>query len=103
AYAPMTVTLTLEDEIDVSRGDLLSQVNNAPRLATNLEAMLVWMHETPMRIGGSYLLKHTTNQTAATITAVRYRTNVSTMRKESSPTLGLNEIGRVELETTRPL
>ncbi len=103
AFAPMAVTVTLADEIDVSRGDLLSHVNNAPLLASELEAMVVWMDQQPLQVGRSYLLKHTTTETAATVTGVRYRTNVNTLRKEDTDRLALNEIGRVEIETSRPL
>jgi bifunctional enzyme CysN/CysC len=103
AFAPMAVVVTLEDEVDVSRGDQLVHVNNAPRLENRIEAMVVWMSETPLEVGKSYLLKHNTAQTSATVTGVRYRTNVSTMRREDADKLALNEIGRLSLETMRPL
>jgi bifunctional enzyme CysN/CysC len=103
AFAPMAVVVTLEDEVDVSRGDQLVHVNNAPRLENRIEAMIVWMSETPLEVGKSYLLKHNAAQTSATVTGVRYRTNVSTMRREEADKLALNEIGRLSLETMRPL
>ncbi|MCC6784609.1 MAG: adenylyl-sulfate kinase, partial [Planctomycetes bacterium] len=103
AFAPMAVTLTLADEIDASRGDVFAPVNNTPRLETRIEAMVVWMAEAPLEPGRSYLLKQTTNSTAATIGGVRYRTNVNSLHQEKTNTLGLNEIGRVEIETMRPL
>jgi bifunctional enzyme CysN/CysC len=103
AFAPMAVTLTLEDEIDVVRGDLFSHVHNVPRLQTRHEAMVVWMHETPLAAGRSYLVKHTTTMTPGRIVTLRYRTNVNTMRREETDSLACNEIGRVEFETNRPL
>ncbi|MFO1052324.1 MAG: sulfate adenylyltransferase subunit CysN [Planctomycetota bacterium] len=103
AYAPMAVTVTLQDEIDVSRGDVFAPINNTPRLETRIEAMVVWMAQTALEPGKSYLLKHSTNTTAATVSRVRYRTNVNSLHQESANTLALNEIGRVEIETVRPL
>ncbi|MGA1608996.1 MAG: sulfate adenylyltransferase subunit CysN [Planctomycetota bacterium] len=103
AHAPMSVVVTLTDEVDVSRGDVLSTVHNTPRLETRVEAMLVWMSETPMETGRTYVLKHTSSSTSGTVTQVRYRTNVNSMRKEDTDRLALNEIGRVEIEVVRPL
>ncbi|MBI5853560.1 MAG: sulfate adenylyltransferase subunit CysN [Planctomycetes bacterium] len=103
AFAPMAVTVTLADEIDASRGDVFAPVNNTPRLETRIEAMVVWMANEALESGKSYLLKHTTNTTSATVTGVRYKTNVNTLHQEKSGKLALNEIGRVEIETMRPL
>ncbi|MEM9881524.1 MAG: sulfate adenylyltransferase subunit CysN [Planctomycetota bacterium] len=104
AFAPMSVTVTLEDEIDVSRGDMLVHVNNRPRSGQAFEAMLVWMSETPMTPGGQYLIKHTTRQTPGVIADLRYRLDVNTLRKDDgADTLGLNEIGRVVVELARPV
>jgi bifunctional enzyme CysN/CysC len=103
AFAGMAVTVTLEDEIDVSRGDLLANVNNAPRVDHSVEAMVVWMHEEPLQPGNRYVVKHATNQSAATVTDLRYRINIGTLHKEDAAALALNEIGRVRLETMRPL
>ena len=103
AFAGMAVTVTLEDEIDCSRGDLLATPNNAPRVDHAVEAMVVWMAEEPMRPGNRYIIKHTANSSAATVTDLRYRTNVSTLHKEDAEALGLNEIGRVRIEAMRPL
>ncbi|MBX3462902.1 MAG: sulfate adenylyltransferase subunit CysN [Planctomycetes bacterium] len=103
AFAGMAVVLTLRDEIDVSRGDMLVGPNNAPPLANAVEAMVVWFAGAPLRPGARYLLKHTTTQTATTVTDLRYRINVGTLRRESAPELQMNEIGRVRLECSRPL
>lgn len=103
AFAGMSVVLTLVDEVDVSRGDLFAHVGNVPRLQTRHEAMVVWMHETPLEVERSYLLKHTAAMTSARVLDVRYRTNVNTLHREDAASLALNEIGRVEIETMRPL
>ncbi len=103
AFSPMPVTVRLDDEIDVSRGDMLVHPNNVPRVEREFEAMLVWMSEDPLSSGREYLLKQTTALTAAVVSAVRYRMNVNTLHREPCDDLRLNEIGRVRIETPRML
>ncbi|MEM9915941.1 MAG: sulfate adenylyltransferase subunit CysN [Planctomycetota bacterium] len=104
AFAPMSPTITLEDEIDVSRGDMLVHVNNQPKVAQAFEAMIVWMSEDAMKPGGQYLIKHPTRQTPGVIADLRYRMDVNTLHKhEEADTLDLNEIGRVVIELARPI
>ena len=103
AFAPMAVVMTLNDEIDISRGDMIVAPNNAPTLTNGVEAMLVWFHDAPMKPGASYLIKHTTSQTSATITDLRYRINVNDLHRETVPELAMNEVGRIHLECARPL
>ncbi len=103
AFAPMAVVMTLDDEIDISRGDMIVAPNNAPTLTNGVEAMLVWFHDAPMKPGASYLIKHTTSQTSATITDLRYRINVNDLHRETVPELAMNEVGRIHLECARPL
>jgi len=103
AFAPMAVVLTLEDEIDISRGDMIATPNNAPALANDVEAMVVWFDETPLKPGQNYLIKQTSAQTATSVADLRYRTNVGTLRRESAPELKMNEVGRIHLECARPL
>ena len=103
AFPPQSVALTLEDEIDVSRGDMLVHPNNMPRTARTFEAMLVWMDEKPMAKSTPFFLKHTTRTTRATIDRVRYRTDVNSLRKNEADNLTLNEIGRVTITTGQPL
>ena len=103
AFPPQSVTLTLEDEIDISRGDMLVHPNNMPRTARTFEAMLVWMDEKPMDKSTPFFLKHTTRTTRATIDRVRYRTDVNTLRKNEATSFILNEIGRVTITTGQPL
>ena len=104
AFAPMSPTVTLEDEIDVSRGDMLVHPNNQPKVAQAFEGMLVWMTDATLKPGGQYLIKHTTRQTPGVISDIRYRIDVNTMHKhEEADTLELNEIGRVVIELARPI
>ncbi len=103
AFPPQSVALTLEDEIDISRGDMLVHPNNMPRTARTFEAMLVWMDEKPMDKGTAFFLKHTTRTTRATIDRIRYRTDVNTLRKNEATNLALNEIGRVTITTGQQL
>ena len=103
AHAPMSVSFLLEDEIDVSRGDLIVPVENLPYIGKEAEAMLCWMHETPMQPGRKYLIKHTTNSTKGVITSIHCRMNVETMEEEEASVLGLNEIGRVSIRSATPL
>ena len=103
AFAPMAVTVTLTDEIDISRGDTIVAPNNAPDLANAVEAMVVWFDARPLKAGRQFLVKHTTTQAAATVTDLRYRINVGTLHRESAPELAMNEVGRIHLECARPL
>ena len=103
AMPPLAVTLTLEDEIDVSRGDMLVHPNNVPLIATRFEAMLVWMAEEPMQPGKQYFIKHTTNTTPGVVAEVRYRMDVNTLHREDAAQLALNEIGRCAFELEKPL
>ncbi|MEE9282001.1 MAG: sulfate adenylyltransferase subunit CysN [Myxococcota bacterium] len=103
AFAPMSVALTLDDEIDVSRGDMIVHPHNTPRVDHDVEAMVVWMAEEPMVPGKPYLIKHTTRTTSGTVTSLRHRVDVNTLGTESAPTLDLNEIGRCHLSLEQPL
>ncbi|MGB2568156.1 sulfate adenylyltransferase subunit CysN [Micromonospora citrea] len=105
AFPPMSVTVRLEDEIDISRGDLICRPNNAPAVSQDIEAMVCWMDETrPLQIGGKYAIKHTTRSARAIVRALHYRLDINTLhRDEAAGELKLNEIGRVRLRTTVPL
>ena len=103
AFAPMAVTLTLADDIDVSRGDVLAAPDALPFVADRFDAMLVWMSETPLLPGREYLVKQGARQTPGTVAALRYRVDVDTLRHEPAGQLGLNEIGRGELKLTEPV
>ncbi|WP_205789453.1 sulfate adenylyltransferase subunit 1 [Micromonospora sp. HM134] len=105
AFPPMSVTVRLDDEIDVSRGDMICRPNNAPTVAQDIEAMVCWMDETrPLEIGGRYVVKHTTRSARAIVRELHYRLDINTLhRDETSTALALNEIGRIRLRTTVPL
>ncbi len=105
AYSPMSVAITLTDEIDISRGDMICRPHNQPRVTQDIEAMVCWMDETsaltPRRKLG---IKHTTRSARAMVKDLQYRLDVNTLhRDEAAPELALNEIGRVTLRTTLPL
>jgi bifunctional enzyme CysN/CysC len=103
AFSPMPITVTLTDDVDVSRGDMLVHPNNVPRVEQELEAMLVWMSDDALHSGREYVLKQTTVVVPAVVSDVRYRINVNTLHREPCETLELNEIGRVRIETPRRL
>ncbi|MBL8722638.1 MAG: sulfate adenylyltransferase subunit CysN [Planctomycetes bacterium] len=103
AFAPMSVVVSLQDEIDISRGDLLVAPSNVPELSNSLEAMLVWFGEEPLQTGRSYLVKHMAAQSECTVTDVRYRIDVGTLHRQPATSLAMNEIGRIHLECARPL
>ncbi|MEU0547531.1 GTP-binding protein [Micromonospora sp. NPDC005979] len=105
AFPPMSVTVRLADEIDISRGDMICRPNNAPAVAQDIEAMVCWMDETaPLRVGGRYAIKHTTRSARAIVRGLHYRLDINSLhRDESADELRLNEIGRVRLRTTVPL
>lgn len=104
AYPPMSVSVSLADDIDISRGDMICRPANQPEMGQDLEAMICWMDTKPLAVGGRYAIHHTTRSARAVIRELRYRLDVNTLhRDESVDTLGLNDIGRVRLRTTAPL
>jgi len=103
AFAPQSVVLRLEDEVDVSRGDMLVHAADAPRITRSFDAHLVWLHEQPLDPARSYLLKHTTQITRVDIDDVDFRIDMDTLAEVKTDSLGLNDIGRVRLTTHKPL
>ncbi len=103
AFPPMSVTITLEDEIDISRGEMIVKPDNLPLEDRNFEAMLVWMDEAPMDPSKQFYLKQTTNTTRARIDSIKYKVNVNTMEQSQVDHLELNEIGRVVFTTGKEL
>ena len=103
AEAGKAVTLTLEDEVDVSRGDLLAAEGDLPSVSRRLVASLVWMHPTELDLHKFYVLKHTTRLVRARVTRVHYRVDVDSLGKLEANSLRMNDIGWVEVETTLPL
>jgi sulfate adenylyltransferase large subunit len=103
AFAPMSVTLCLEDEIDVSRGDMLALPGNLPHVSRRFDATVVWMNQKPLEPNRGYLIKQTTQVTQARVRQIRYRIDVNTLEHEPARTLELNAIGVVAIEAQRPL
>jgi sulfate adenylyltransferase subunit 1 len=103
AFPPMSVTVTLEDEIDLSRGDMLVSPKQPPRVSRHFDAMVVWFNAEAAEPGKSYLLKHTSRTVRAKALKFHYRVNVNTLAHEPSSTLHMNDIAYVELETVSPL
>ncbi|MCA9371114.1 MAG: adenylyl-sulfate kinase, partial [Candidatus Peregrinibacteria bacterium] len=103
AFAPMSVSLTLEDNIDIGRGDMIMPVNNVCEQRTAFDAMVVWLNEEPLAYGKQYLLKHTTKLTTATVKHVRYVMDINTVSRGESRPLAMNEIGRAAIETDEPI
>ncbi len=103
AHAPMSVTLTLQDELDISRGDLLTTLAQPAIATTRFTASLVWMDAESLALNRRYLLKHTSRTVNAQVTALRYRLDIATLDHQAAETLDLNHIGLVELETAQPL
>ncbi|MDE0595065.1 MAG: sulfate adenylyltransferase subunit CysN [Roseibacillus sp.] len=104
AFAPQSVCLTLEDEIDLSRGDMIVKPNNQPQISQDIDAMICWFSKSPLRTRGKYILRHTTRETKAIVEEVRYQVDINTLHKiEDVDSFSLNEIGRVRLRTAVPL
>ena len=104
AFPPMSVTIRLEDDIDVSRGDMICRPQNAPKPSQDIDAMICWMSTTPLQPRQKLAIKHTTRTARALIKDVQYRLDVNSLHRDlETKQLGLNEIGRVQLRTTSPL
>ncbi|PKP05338.1 MAG: sulfate adenylyltransferase subunit CysN [Bacteroidetes bacterium HGW-Bacteroidetes-6] len=104
AYPPMSVTLLLQDEIDISRGDMIVRENNVPQIGQDIDVMMVWMNEKPLRIGGKYSIRHTSKDLKCLVKEVKYKVDINTLHRNlEDKNIGLNEIARVSIRTTQPL
>ena len=104
AFPPMSVTVRLEDDVDVSRGDMICRPQNAPKPSQDIDAMVCWMTNEPLRPRQKLAIKHTTRSGRALVKDIQYRLDVNTLhRDQETKELGINEIGRVQLRTTVPL
>ena len=104
AFAPQSVTITLEDEIDISRGDMLVKANNPPKQGQDIEAMICWFSNTNLNPRAKFVIRHTTRETKAIVEKISYKVDINTLRKEEdTSSFSLNEIGRVSLRTASPL
>lgn len=103
AFPPQSVTILLEDEIDISRGDMLVRENNVPTISQDFDVMLVWMNEKPLQANGKYGIRHTTRDARCMIKDIKYKVNINTLHRiEDDKSIGLNEIARVSIRTTVP-
>ncbi len=103
-FAPSSACITLEDEIDISRGDLLAKEDNLPQSSQEIELMVCWMTDKKLQPNGKYLIRHTTKETKCIVKAIDYKLNISTLEKiEDDKSIGVNEIGRIKIKTSSPL
>lgn len=104
AFAPMSVTITLEDDIDISRGDMIVRENNKPEMTQDVDIMICWMSETPMMERGKYAIKHTSKDVRCMVKEVKYKVDVNSLhRMENDKTVQMNDIARISIRTTAPL
>jgi sulfate adenylyltransferase subunit 1 len=104
AYAPMSVTVLLNDDIDISRGDMIVRDNNQPQISQDIEAMVCWMGDKPLQPNGKYALKHTTRDVRCVIKEIKYKLDISTLHRiTDDPQISTNDIGRITIRTTAPL
>jgi sulfate adenylyltransferase subunit 1 len=103
AFPPQNVVMTLDDEIDISRGDMIVKPNNQPQIGQDIEMMLCWLNERKIVLGGKYGIRHTTKDARCIVKEIRYKVDINTLHKnEEDLSLGLNEIGRIQVRTTKP-
>jgi len=104
AFPPQSVVITLEDDIDISRGDMIATEDNLPKISQDITMMFCWLNEKPLILGEKYIIRHTTNEVRCIIKSVDYKVNVSTIEKVlADKSVKLNEIGQMTLRTTKPL
>jgi len=104
AHPGMSVTIVLEDDIDISRGDMLVRQNNQPKVDQDIDMMVCWLNEKKLAVGGKYALKHTTQDARCIIKEVNYKININTLHRiEDDKEIKLNDIGRISIKTTKPL
>jgi sulfate adenylyltransferase subunit 1 len=104
AFPPQSVTILLEDDLDLSRGDMIVRENNKPEVTQDVEVMMCWFNERPLQLRGKYTIFHTTQEARCVVKDIRYKLNINTLhRDEEDKNIGINDIARVVLRTTKPL
>jgi sulfate adenylyltransferase subunit 1 len=104
AYPPLSVTLLLEDDLDLSRGEMIVRENNQPNVEQDIDLMICWFSEKPMQLNGKYTLFHTTREARCVIKEIRYKLNINTLHRDQEDLkIGMNDIGRISIRTTKPL
>ena len=100
----MSVSITLEDDIDISRGDMIVKPDNQPAVGQDIELMICWLNEKPLVPGGKYTIRHTTKEARCIVKEIKYKVNINTLHRiEDDLNIGLNDIGRIHIRTTAPL
>lgn len=104
AYAPMSVTLLLEDDLDLSRGDMIVRENNHPEAGQDLDVMVCWFNERPLQLRGKYTIMHTTQEARCIVKEIRYKLDINSLHRNMvDQNIGMNDIARVAIRTTKPL
>ncbi len=104
AFPPQSVSITLNDEIDISRGDMIVRANNGPNVGQDIDLMICWLNEKPLQFRGKYAVKHTTNDLRCMINEIKYKVNINNLENNTEDkTIGLNDIARISIRTTKPL
>jgi sulfate adenylyltransferase subunit 1 len=104
AFPQMSVTMVLEDDIDISRGEMIVREHNQPNISRDIEAIICWMNSAKLQLNGKYLIKHTTNDVKCVIKDMRYKVDINTLHRiEGDNDIGLNDIARISITTTKPL
>ncbi len=104
AFPPMSVSILLDDHLDISRGDMLVRENNIPIISQDIDLMICWMNKKKLQVGNKYIVRHTTNETKCLVKEILYKLDINTLHRiEDAKTLGLNEIGRIKIRTAKPL
>jgi sulfate adenylyltransferase subunit 1 len=104
AFAPQSISITLEDDIDISRGDMIVGIDNPPKISQDIRMKICWLSEAPMVMGGKYTLRHTTKEIRCIVKDVHYKMDINKLEKiRDDKHIGLNEIGEVSVKTTQPL
>ena len=104
AFSPMSVTMTLDTDIDISRGDMIVRENNVPNVSQDIDIMICWMSERDLIPNGKYAVKHTTKDVRCIIKDIRYKVDINSLhRSENDKKIGMNDIARIQIRTTAPL
>lgn len=104
AFAPQSVTITLDDEIDISRGDMIVRENNVPEIGQDMDVMVCWMNEKPLQLRGKYAIKHTSRNARCLVKDIKYKMNINTLHRNTDDLeVGLNDIARISIRVTEPL
>ena len=104
AFSPMSVEICLEDNLDISRGDMLVKPNNQPNMLQDFEMIICWMHKQKAELGKKYIIRHSTNEVRCIIKEIRYKININTLHRfENDFEIGLNDIGKIAVRCSKPL